>query len=123
MGREKKNDYINHWDEREMKHTVWHQYRFPNNIIIEICGGLGVEVEFHKEYCKSYFIDDDVEDIIQPEGIEKTRKWVEEKIYIDCKNSDWKAEDIFRILAWKTGKINYKKQKKWKMKTGKVTNP
>ena len=103
------NDLINQWDERELEYTKWTQYRFPNNIIIETCCALGEEVEFHKGYSKSYFIDDDVDDIIQPDSIEKTRRWVEEQIYNDCRKSDWKAKDIFRILAWKTGKINYNK--------------
>ena len=103
-------DYINQWEATKIKHTVWNQYRFPDNIIVEICSDeLGREVKFDTRYHKSYFKDEDVEDIIQPEGIEKTRRWVEKKIYEDCKKKDWKAVDIFRILAWKTGKINYNK--------------
>ena len=102
-------DYINQWEATEIKHTVWNQYRFPDNIVIETSSELGTEVKFDTRYHKSYFKDEAVEDIIQPEGIEKTRRWVEEKIYEDCKKEDWKSVDIFRILAWKTGKINYNK--------------
>ena len=92
-----------------MEHTEWKQYLFPHNIIIEICDKLGKEVNIENiiDYHILYFMGEGSTNLNQPKDLNKSLRWVEDKIYKDCEGEDWKAEYIFRILAWKTGKIDY----------------
>ena len=107
-----------------MKSTIWKKYEsdgndgFPKDITVEICEELGDKVDFDKEYSQFYFIPkeeavpiivkgDDGRKLEEPKGVKKSREWVENKIYEVCEKQKWEAVDIFRILAWKTGKINH----------------
>ncbi|WP_294242310.1 hypothetical protein [Pseudobutyrivibrio sp.] len=109
-----------------MKSTIWEKYEtdgndgFPSNLQIDICEDLGHIVEFDKKYSEFYFISNDETErdsiigangkkLEQPKGVKSSCKWVEDKIYADCKKENWHPVDILRILAWKTGKINHLK--------------
>ncbi|SES94052.1 hypothetical protein SAMN02910413_1346 [Pseudobutyrivibrio sp. C4] len=109
-----------------MSFTEWMKYEseendgFPSNLQIDVCKNLGVSVKFDKKYSEFYFISEDKNEqtsiidtnkqkIAPPKGIKGSCKWVEDKIYDVWNKEDWDPVDIFRILAWKTGKINHSK--------------
>lgn len=109
-----------------MKPTAWTKYEsngndgFPSGLSVEICKDLGEKVEFDKKYSEFYFISkddkktvpvigDNGKELNPPADLKKSCEWVEEKIYADCEKKTWRAVDILRILAWKTGKINHSK--------------
>ena len=107
-----------------MRSTIWEKYEsdgndgFPGDLRVEICENLGIPIEFDKNYSVFYFIPKEEDPLIDifgdngkrlkpPNDLKKSCKWVEEKIYVECKKHEWTAVEIFRILAWKTGKINH----------------
>ncbi len=106
-----------------MRPTIWKKYEsdgndgFPKGLTVDVCDTLGEIVEYDKKYSEFYFIPkedapitvigDSGNKLNPPSDIKRTCKWVEERIYKDCKKQDWIPVDIFRILAWKTGKINH----------------
>ena len=105
-----------------MKATEWIKYEsdgndgFPSALSVELCD-LGTEVEFDKKYSKFYFFPKGDETVIgengkelkEPPDLIRSCEWVEDMIFEDCKQSTWRAVDILRILAWKTGRINHPK--------------
>ena len=109
-----------------MKDTEWKKYEsegndgFPSGLSVELCKNSGEEVEFDNKYSEFYFLPEDVErpnpvigdngkKLNPPVDLKRSCKWVEDMIYADCKKTKWRAVDILRILAWKTGKINHSK--------------
>lgn len=112
-----------------MRSTTWRKYEsdgddgFPKGLTVDVCEALGEIVEFDKKYSEFYFIpkEDDTpitvigdsgKKLNPPSDLKKSCKWVEERIYKDCKKQDWIPVDILRILAWKTGKINHSESMK-----------
>ena len=109
-----------------MKATEWKKYEsggndgFPSGLSVELCEKFGEKVEFDNKYSEFYFLPEDDERPVPvigdngkklnpPVDLKKSCKWVEDKIYTDCEKPMWRAADILRILAWKTGKINHSK--------------
>ena len=94
-----------------MKETVWKKYEeiegLPKDLYIEICNGLGEEVEFDKNYSEFYFIGGEAVNLVSPKGLNRSCEWVEKKIYEVCERKDLTVNDILRILAWKMGKIDH----------------
>ena len=96
-----------------MKESIYKKYEdiegLPKTISIiirdESCEG----IKFNNDYWKYYFIGGSANNLNPPHGLNKTCEWVEEEIYNVRDRIDWSANDILRILAWKTGKIDHKK--------------
>ena len=51
-------------------------------------------------------------DLKCPPNITQSYRWVEEKMKEIRDNKEWDKEDVFLILAWKTGHIKQNKRKK-----------
>lgn len=101
--------------------TCWKKYKsidgLPRNISVEIEDeSANQPVEFNVDkFAELYYLPKSkVNDSFELlKGLDRTCKWVEESIYKDCKKETWTCKDVFRILAWKAGKINHKESLKY----------
>lgn len=88
------------------EYTFDESYGLPSGINAEI-----EIVKFNKDYYKIYFDDSTRTDstLKKPKQLRQGPKWVEQEIISIQEKDKPDATDIFKILAWKAGKIDYKK--------------
>lgn len=92
-------------------------YKFDNKN--HLPNGIEVEIEvvsFNKDYSKLYFDEngDTYNDLKKPKGLRQGPRWVEDEINKIREKDNPDTIDIFKVLAWKLGKIDYKKSKETK---------
>ena len=75
--------------------------------------------EFVDGYCKYYYIPEEnsgtkighYKDENCPKSIIQTPEWIENNIMAIMEKDNWDPKDVIRILAWKTGNIDFDKSK------------
>ena len=83
-----------------------------NGLPSGICAEIEV-VKFDKDYYKLYFDENDGTNntLKKPKRLRQGPQWVEDEIISIREKDAPEATDIFKILAWKAGKIDYKESK------------
>lgn len=82
----------------------------PKGIDVEVCVDNGMNVvPFNMDYCNLYFGAGNCSLDLKPQLKSYGKEWVEDIVYSPWVDSDKKPEvvDVFRVLAWKAGKIKY----------------
>ncbi len=102
---------------KEVDLTKMPVYRFDASSGLP--SGINAEIEivrFDKEYYKLYFDDNYGENnnLKKPKGLRQSPEWIETEIISIREKDNPDAIDIFKILAWKAGKIDIKKSKETK---------
>ncbi len=97
-----------------MNISAWKKYvsegdddLIPSGIEVDICvNPVSDVIPFNPDYFQVYSFGDHADGLVEPSGLKKSYSWIDDEIFNIRDELVWNARDIFRILAWKTGKIN-----------------